>query len=256
MINFIIVEDNAFMRDLYIKIIKKFFYTTKDKYCFHEFSDYNIQTINALKQICGKKIYIINTDLPSKNGFDLVRKIREFDAVDSLIIFIYPKGRKYSIKSLNGTLALSIIEQNEKMMSELYDSIESAYHMAKRYNALTYSYFDEIYRISYDDIYYIEKDTNTDVMTIYTKDDSYCYYGSIKRMAIKLSDDLRFFKSNRSCIVNTFKISNYNMKDNIITFDNGITTKNISEANKKLLREILLKEEAIVIDGPINIEVK
>lgn len=243
MINFVIFEGDTYMRDLYIKIIKKFLYTAHDVYHISEFRDYNMLTKSKLQHLEGKRIYLINTEIPGIDGFDLARQIRTNGDLTSPIIMISQKGKKYSIKKSKFAMILNVVEQNDKLIPELLKSIEEAYRITTIHSTLTFSFFDEIYRVPYDDIYYIEKNLNDDTITVNTKDDTYTDYTSIKRLHEKLKDDPRFFKCHRSCIVNLYKVASYNCKDNIITFDNGTTLSMISRDFKPLLAKRLIRDK-------------
>lgn len=239
MISFIIFEKDMYMRDLYIKVLKKFLYTSHDYYKIHEFSEYNCITKSKLDKIEGKRIYIINNQLVDISGFDLARKIRNDGDVISPVIITAPKGQKFNIRNIKYTMILNIVEQNDTFIKDMLETIEMAYRIATRYSALTFSSFDEVYRLPYEDIYYIEKDINDDTVTIYTKDDTYIHYTSIKKMTDKLSCDPRFLRTHRSCIINLYKVASYNSKDNIIIFDNGMTTKLVSREKKRIVIERL-----------------
>lgn len=242
MISFIIFEANAYMRDVYVKVIKKFLYTARDYYKIHEFSDYNCQTWSKIKKIEGKRIYLISTNIRGINGFDLARRIREEGDVTSPIIMLIEKRKRPDIKNVKGTMLLNIIEQNDKLIKELLESIETAYKISTTYKVLTFSLFDEVYRVPYEDIYFIKKNIRDDTVTIYTKDDTYMYYKSIKKMSEQLNNDARFIRCHRSCILNIYKVSSYNTKDNIVTFDDGTTINLISREHKKELSERLKRE--------------
>ena len=232
-ISFIIISENNVLTDLLIKIVKRFLYGSNDYYRVHDFSSYNSTTWSKICKIEGKRIYLISSELTKVNCFDLDRKIREDLSVIDPIILVTPKSKKISIKRSNGALILEIIEQNRQFVKDMFIALESAYKVSNKILTLSFSSFDEVYRLPYDDIYYIEKDINDDTITIYTKDDTYTHYSSIKKMAIKLSDDIRFFKIHRSCIINIFKVCSFNCKSNIITFDNGMTINLVSKDRKK-----------------------
>lgn len=239
MISFVIYEGDSYMRELYSKVIKKFFYTTNDVYRIHEFSRYARDTGSEMSKIEGKRIYLICDKVPGKCGLDLARKIRKDGDILSPII-LFTKNGKYCIpKYTKNTLILNIIFKDDSLIRELWCSLKYAYIMVTKYSALTFSIFDEVFRLPYDDIYYIEKNAHDDTITIYTKDDSYTDYISIKKIDMKLHDDARFFKTHRSCIINLFNVSSYNRKDNIVTFNNGLQTNLISRDKKKELSEKL-----------------
>ena len=242
MISFIIFDTSSYMRDIYAKVIKKFLYTARDYYKIHEFSEYNCRTWSQIKKIEGKRIYLISTNIQGINGFDLARKIRREGDVSSPIIMFIEKGKRPGIKNVKDTMLLSVIEQNDKLIKELLESIETAYKISTTYSVLTFSLFDEVYRLPYNDIYFIRKNIHDDTVTIHTKDDTYMYYKSIKRMSEQLGDDARFIRCHRSCILNLYKVTSYNTKDNIVTFDDGTTINLISREHKKELAERLKKE--------------
>ena len=242
MISFIVICENAQLMDLLIKIIKKFLYTSHDYYKIHEFNSYNSLTLNNLKKIEGKRIYVIASELTNINCFDLARKVRDNLSVSDPIILVTPKGKKFSAKALNNTLIMSVVEQNRQFLRDMFNALEKAYIISTKYNTLSFSSFDEVYRLPYDDIYYIEKDIHDDTITVYTKDDSYTHYISIKNMATKLSDDVRFFKTHRSCIINIFKVSSFNCKENLIIFDNDMTINLVAKDKKRKLVDRLKKQ--------------
>ena len=66
-------------------------------------------------------------------------------------------------------------------------------------------------------------------------------YGTFKApftlSAISKQLDKRFLKVHKSLILNTDKIRTYDIKENEVLFDNGITTNLISRSGKKELIE-------------------
>ena len=108
MISFIIYDDDTYMRNLYIKIIKKFFYTTKDRYKIYEFDKYSRGTSSELAKIEGKRIYLLCDKVPGKNGLDLARKIRRNGDITSPIILFTENGKYCIPKYTKNTLRLTI----------------------------------------------------------------------------------------------------------------------------------------------------
>ncbi len=242
MISFIIIEEDDKILDLLIKVIKRFLFESHDYYKIYEFKMLNCHAWRKIEKIEGKRIYIISSELSNINSFDLVRKIRRQLSTQDPVILISPKGKKYNMKCFNNTLIQSVVEKNKRFVKSMFNSLEMSYLISTKNYTLSFSSFDEVYRLPYDDIYYIEKDINDDTITIYTKNDSYTHYISIKKMVEKLADDVRFFKTHRSCIINIFKVSSFNCKSNIIEFDNGMTTTLVSKERKKSLVERLKKK--------------
>ncbi len=252
MISFIMIEKDTKKRELYTKVIKKFLYTSDDYYDVYEFEIYNKDTVQKLSKIEGQKIYLLSDEIPGINGFELARNIRIMGDVSSPIILFTNSKEICTPEITKNTLILNIIHKDSDVVLELWDSLHFAYRCLTKHSALTFSIFDELYRLPYDDIYYIEKNINDDTVTIFTKDDTYTLYISIKQLEKKLIDDPRFFTSHRSCILNTFNVQAYDKRDNLVIFNNGLTTKLVCRSKKKLLvnRLSINSQEECVINEP------
>lgn len=237
--SYIIYDHDSDMRDLYIKVIKKFLYTSSDYYKIYEFDKYDSEVEKSIEHIEGTRIYIINIDTPGPSPLDIARQIRDRGDFISPIILITGKKREEIIDKLQNILFLDIIFQDEEFVQNLYRSIKDAYKIVTRHSVYTFSSFDEVYRIPYKDIYYIMKNLNDDSVTIFTKDDTYLNYVTVKAIERTLKEDPRFFKTHRSCIVNLYNVLSYDKKYNVLVFNNGLSTKLISRHNKAILAEKL-----------------
>lgn len=226
------------MRSLYTSIIKKFFYTRLDHYKIYEYDKYNSKMKEMITKIGGLKIYIINIDMVGPSPLEIARNIREVDFINQIIL-VTGKDKRQVIDKLSNILFLDFISIDDNLIKSLYKSLRDAYRIATRYSAYTFCSFDEVYRILYKDIYYIEKNTNDDSVTIYTKDDSFINYVTIKSVKEALKEDIRFLKVHRSCIVNLYNISSYDKKNNTLVFNNGQSISLVSRNNKTLLIERL-----------------
>lgn len=238
MVSFIIYDNDSNMRELYIKIIRKFLYNTSDYYRIYEFDKYNLEVQEKIKHIEGTRIYLINIDVPGPNGLDLARKIRDYGDFISPIILLTSKDKRSIYDNLQNILFLDIIKQDDRIIRNLMISLRDAYKIVTRHSVYTFSAFDEVYRIPYNDIYYIKKNINDDSVTIYTKDDSYLDYITVKGIE-KLLKDPRFFKVHRSCIINLYNVASYDRKGNIVIFNNGMQINLVSRHNKAILAERL-----------------
>lgn len=243
MISFIILETNDYERDLYIKVIKKFLYTSLDYYNIYEFKQYDNKMIERLNEIKGRKVYIIDITFKGIDGLELARKIRLDDDYDSQIIITYPPSYKIKPSNIKYALVLNYIKQDSKEIKELYLSVCEAYRIITKDSVLIFSSFDEIRRLPYDDIYYIEKESNNNYVTIYTKDDSYIKYSTIKEMNEMLNNDTRFLMCGRSLIINLYKVDGYDCKYNTLYFRNGKVYENISSRYKSIIKSRLRKEK-------------
>ncbi len=239
MVSFIIYDDDIHRRESYVKIIKRFLYTLRDKYRIYEYDKLDSQVQDELKRIEGARIYLINSDVLSQSGLKLARGLRENEDFISPIIFLTSRDKSELMDEIKNILFLDIIKIDDNIVPNLLSSLREAHRIVTRNSVYTFSSFDEVYRIPYNDIYYIAKNLNDDSVTIYTKDDTYLNYITIKKIEDVLKGDPRFFKSHRSCIVNLYNVSSYDKKSNIIIFNNGMSINLVSRQNKSLLSEKL-----------------
>lgn len=239
MVSFIVYDDDSSRRDLCSKVIKKFLFSTNDYYKIIEFDKYNFAISEKMKHIEGARVYIINVDVSGPNPLNIARKIREDGDFISPIILITNKNKTSVIDDIQNVLFLDIIEMDNNFISNMYNCLKNAHKIVTRHSVYTFSVFDEVYRIPYKDIYFIKKNLKDDSVTIYTKDDSYLHYITVKALEKMLKKDPRFFKAHRSCIINLYNVSSYDKKCNIVVFKNGMTVDLVSRQNKSILAQKL-----------------
>ena len=239
MINFIILEKEKKFNNLYETFIKKIFHDSKFNYKIIFESKYNKLVEDRVIRNDGFNIFLITVD---DNNINVAHRINRVLSINTYIILLLNKKQRIKIKQYQNILPVSIIKKDNNMFKNLLKSIGFIYNKITKYKSLNFCFYDEIHRIYYDDIYYMKKEINTDYTTIYTKDNTYCIYQSIRNLENKLKDDIRFFKTHRSCIVNVNKIVNYDKKMNTIIFNNNESLNLVSIRRKKLLCERLLKD--------------
>lgn len=240
--NFIIIESDNYVRDMCCKIIKKYLYASGNYYDIHEFDKFGVPTANKIQMINGSKVYIIDVNTLGKDGYKIAKWIRDNGDVLSPIILISKSAKSFSMKNIKNLLIYNCITLNDNFISELWDTIIKVHKMVTNYKAYSFAIYDEVHRVLYDDIYYIEKNLNNDSVTIYTKNDSYLSYNSIKNLEQELLVDPRFFKSHRSCILNLHHVTTYLRAENIVVFDNGMKIDLVCRNRKKLFNERLLND--------------
>ncbi len=253
MVNFVIYEKDKELKELYVRIIKKFFYTKRENYKIYECDQYCSKYSKNDTPIGGSKIYLLDLDIADYDMCDFARSLRQDGDFISPIILLTQNNRKNLIDNLHNILYLDFLIIDENIVVSLLRSLKEAYRLVTRYDVYTFSAFDEIYRLLYDDIYLIEKNLNDDSVTIYTKDDSYLHFISIKGAENMLSADPRFFKTHRSCILNIYNVLSYDRKNNIVTFNNGLTTNLVSKSRRAKLAELLRDNKTVT---PKNTDTK
>ena len=238
MINYVLYEDNKDNMNEYIKIINKFMLNKSMDYKILTFSKYTNKISKIInKSIDGRKIYILDVEVPGMNGIDLARAIRNSDDWNSQIIIVtaYDKEKYYSLT--DRLLMLNFISKYD-LANELVLSLNIAWKIFFNDKVLSYKYNSEIFNIFYNDIYYIEKNLHNNDSTIITCDNKYIIRSSINELVKIFSGDNRFFKTHRSCIVNINNIVSYDISSNIIKFKKGeidLVSRNKKQEFKDLL---------------------
>jgi len=239
MINFIILESSENYIDYYTKIIRKYFYTSSELYDILVYSVYNKSLEDLLLKKDGPKIFLI--DHNNKNNFNLYDRIKTVFHINSFIILFLDRINDFNYCNLRTISLYNIIIKNNLLLKEFYLTLGKLHAFLRKSKTYNFSSFDEIHRLPYDEIYYIQKESKEDYIVIFTKDNSYIEYNTINNIYKVFSEDPRFFKTHRSCIVNIDKISDYDRVTNMIFFNNGETTDLVCRRRKKMFCERLLK---------------
>lgn len=237
--NFIIYEDEKKFREQYKKVIQKVMLPKNTYYQIIEIDNYNTEAKQKLEFLSGHKIYLLDIEVPGKNGFDLARAIRNKGDWQSQIIMI-TNHRKYQKMSYTSKLLMLdfISKYDEDINAKLVDTLEVALEILGQKKSFIFTSGGELYQIPYHDILYIEKCLNGNESTIVTNSDRYNVRDSINHLEEILSDDARFLKTHRSCIVNLNRIKHVDFDQNIIQFGNKKIDL-ISRSRRKFLKDKL-----------------
>ena len=237
MINFIIYEDEEYFYNLYQKVIHVFMGGNNDHYKIYIYKEYSEEMIDFIKNLSGQNIYILDIEVKGKSGIDLAREIRKYKkSFDNQIIIATAHQDLVENAFHRKLLMVDFISKFDSLEDNLILSFRTSYEYFNENKFLSYKQDGEIIRIPYNDILFIEKDTYEDCLYIETTDNRYKYNGSISKIEKQLDDDQRFFKTHRSCIVNTFKITRLNVSIPEIKFKDK-STNCLSRDKKKELEE-------------------
>lgn len=241
MINFIIFEDNKLYQEQYKSIILKIIAPQKEKYHIHIFNEYNDQMQDLIVNGNGKKIYLLDIEVPGKNGLKVAKEIRKTGDWQSQIIIVtsYESFKEQGFTSK--LLMLDFISKKENIESKILSAIKTALEIQSLNKSYNFTYNNEFYQIPYDDILYFEKCVNNNYTSLITKDNTYKIKKSIKNIEEELSNIFDFFKTHQSCIVNTRNIVRIDYNQNIIYFRNKKTNL-LARNKKKDLKEFMEKE--------------
>lgn len=232
--NFVIYEDSSKFVEKYKEVI------------FNTMCNYNIayETVvvnkydkNILNNVTGSKIYILDIEVPRKNGIDVAREIRNNGDWSSPIIIVTSHEEYKVVGYTAKILMLDFISKDDDLSKLLKDAIEIGLKINGKENVLTISSKSEVVQVPYNDILYIEKNLNDNDSIVVTKNDKYLIRKSIVSIMEELNDD--FFKSHRSCIINLNNVKRVNFDENIIYFNDNNSIDLLSRSNKKTLRKLL-----------------
>jgi two-component system response regulator AgrA len=234
MLNFVICEDNKKNREKLINIITKIMMPYDFDYIVHEFEDYDNKMNKLINETYEKKIYILDIELPSRSGLDIARKIRTRDWESIIIVCTaYYDLALEAIK--NRLMLLDFISKFNNFEERVKTSIELAIKILENKKELILESGNILYKIKYDDIVYIVKDTLERKSIINTVNGEYKVNQNIS--SIMRSLDARFFQTHRSCIVNKEYIKEIDFKEGKITFDNNEFVYLLARGKKKGLKE-------------------
>lgn len=234
--NFIIYEDEKAYSEKYKKVILKLFGPTNFNYTITQLYEYNKNTEDVISKLEGNKIYILDIEVPGKNGLELARKIRKNGDWTSPIIIVTSHEEFKQVGYTAKILMLNFITKNKELEKDLGETLEVALEINLCNKALCYTSKGEMYHIPYQDILYIEKNINDNNCNVITKNNTYNIRDTIIDLEKKLSDDINFVKTHRSCIINLKNVKHIDFENNIIEFSNKKTNL-LSRSHKKILKD-------------------
>lgn len=139
MVNFILYEDAEQIRSMYKDVIHNFFGNKDQNYKIVEFDRYTNTTLKQIKRIEGKKVFLLDIDVPGKSGLDLARKIRELGDWTSPLIIITSYQELKSDNLTGKMLMLDFISKNQNIKSNLKSALMTAYSILSSYKTIALS---------------------------------------------------------------------------------------------------------------------
>ena len=242
MINFIIYEDDKKYREMYVSIILKLIGSMQFAYKIIEIEKYDKTTISKINKIVGKKIFILDIEVPGKSGLDLAREIRNNGDWNSQMIVATNHEQLRSATLTSRMLMLDFISKYFDLENSLSECLKLCLNILENHKSLNFQYNGELYQIPYNDILYIEKNVDDPYSTIVTRENSIEIKRMIGTIENELKDDGRFYRTHRSCIVNIDNITSIELKENIIWFGKKSTIL-LSRDRKAGLKELLSQSQ-------------
>lgn len=239
MINFIACDDNSDFLKLINKMIDSVMMNYDMDYKVQLFTAYDDNFFAKAKLDEGYKVFLLDIQSIGMSGIDAARKIREgFEDWNSIIIMVTGYGQ-YKVEALCSRLFLldyinKLDDCNNKMRSIL-DIVVKLYDGNDR--ALKFEYNHVLKRINYSQIIYIEKEPDSKRCAIRTTYGTEYITSTVNDLCASLPPYFGFVKLSRSLIANKNHILGYSLKDNMLSFDNGEVSFQVSREHKKELRK-------------------
>ena len=155
--NFILYEDDEAFLKSYENIITKLMGKSKINYKIHKISEFSSDTLNYLDNITGNKIYILDVEVPGKNGIDLARIIRKNGDWTSQIIVVTSHEEFIIVGYMKKLLMLDFITKSQSLNNCLLNTLRVALEIILGQRTYKFFYKGEYFLLPYDDILYFEK---------------------------------------------------------------------------------------------------
>lgn len=240
MINFVLYEDKEIIRENYVKVIHRFMGKSDVSYKIYQFSAYNNDLNNYIKNKNGHNIYILDIEVPGKSGLDLAREIRATGDFESQLIVVTAHREMLENTFTNRSLILNFVSKFDNCEENLLSVLSDAYVNITRYKAYVFKNDGELYRIPYDDILYFEAESQNGRINLVTKNKTYFLKKTMNNILRELHD-LRFMRTHKSCIINLYNVEKVDLINSVIYFSNGVDIFLLSRNYKRELQERLLK---------------
>lgn len=235
MINFIICDDNSYVRNTNERIISKITMPYDFEYVVHSFEKYDDRMKEIINTPSDIKIYILDLEMPGISGLEVARKIRKVDW--NSIIIVLTSHDELEMKMLKQKLLIfDFISKFDDYEQSLTDSINMVIKKFEEKKTLNFKHNKELHNVKYDNILYIQKDADTGKTKVVTPDKEYYVRTSLSKLKEDL--DYRFVQVHRACFVNLNKITKVDFKNNIVHFEGEKFTDYISRNYKKNLNDI------------------
>lgn len=236
MINFILCDDNDYVRELNETMISRVAMPHDFNYTIHSFDRYNIKLKNLINTPSDIKIYILDLELPNKSGLDIAKEIRKVDW-DSIIIILTSHDELELSILKQKLLILDFISKFDNYEKRIEEVINMVIEKVNAKKVISFRSNKELHHVKLDNVIYVFKDNETDKTTIVTTDGEYPVRDSLSSIADKL--DGRFYQTHRACFVNLDKIESVDFKNSIVYFNNDTSIAYLSRNYKKELRVLL-----------------
>ena len=230
MINFVIVDDNSIHRKKIHNVIFRTMLENKLDYKIYEFDDYKKELRKFISNDLKDTIYILDLELPSGDGIEVARSIRNnFNNWISPIIIITAHTSLYYEVYKQRLQVLDFIGKCQDIEKNLKENIDICLKMLNKESVYRYLYKNVEHSINLSQIDYIQRDGRK--TKIVTKDK--IYYQNISVLEMKKRLPNYFVNSSKGILINMKNVKEIDWNELIVYFKDGIKDYLVSNTHKK-----------------------
>lgn len=234
MISFVIVEDNKSHKSKVKNIIMTFMMKNKLEFCIKEFEDYTKELTTLIKNRKDDTIYILDLELPSGDGIDIARLIRNMynDWRSPIIICTAHTSLAYEVYKQR-LQVLDFIGKCFNVEKNIKEGLEICMKMLNKFSCYRYIYRNVEYCIPYEDVNYIQREGRKTVIS--SKNNK--YYQNISISSIKKIIPKYFIISSKGTVINMKNVSKIDWKELKVYFKDNSSEYLVSRNHKKEIAE-------------------
>ena len=230
MINYVVVDDNnTHMKRVVNAIISKMM-SNQIEFNIKEFDDYSPGLLNYIKDERRNTVYILDLELPSGDGIDIARYIRNDcnNWISPIIIVTAHTSLYYEVYKQRLQL-LDFIGKCNSVEDGIFENIDICLRMLSIERVYRYTYKNVEHAIPVNNIDYIIREGRQ--TKIVTSNGNYFQNISIKDIKYDLPE--YFIYSNKGVLINFKNIDKIDWNSNKAYFKDGVSDYLVSRSHKK-----------------------
>lgn len=242
MLRIILVNSNKISIEKSRSMVAHMFMEKDIPYLYYKFNKNDKELENYISNKNKDDIFVI-VDSKDINSVDIVNKIRKkYHNISPFIIIVnsLDKKRLEELREtrLYNTEIIPSLFNHEKRIKQIVNDVIECFN--ENQECLEIKQNKMLYKIPYNDILYIVKESNSKKCEIHCKTETLKFYISID--SIKNLLGKQFIQTHRSAIVNKNNIISANLENGFITFNNNKEEYLISRNYKKIIKNMFPKQ--------------
>ncbi len=231
MINFIIVEDNVNHRKKVKDIILAYMMNNKVEFNIVEYADCGKMLLSYLKNnVKDDTVYILDLELPSGDGIDIARLIRNTYNDWKSPIIICTAHSSLAFETYKQRLQiLDFVSKCEEIEKNIKEALDICMKMFDKNSFYRYTYHNVDNYIPYSTIDYIQRESRRIIIVTNEKN----YYQNISITNIKKTLPNYFVVSSKGTLLNMKNVKQIDWNEMLVYFKDGKSDYVISNTHKR-----------------------